>query len=148
MPSTCQFHRVLKAPVARVFKAFLDPGALCKWLPPAGFTCQVHSLNAKVGGKFRMSFTEFDSGGENFFSGEYLEMVPNTKLRYTDKFDDPNLAGDIEVVVHFKEVMGGTEISITQSGIPDIIPKEMCDLGWQDSLSQLKQFVEVWTPPG
>jgi uncharacterized protein YndB with AHSA1/START domain len=146
MPSTCQFHRVLKAPAARVYRAFLDPGALCKWLPPAGFTCKVHALEAKVGGKFRMSFTEFDSGSENFFSGEYLEMVPNTKLRYTDKFDDPNLAGDIEVTVEFREVMGGTEISITQSGIPDIIPKEMCDLGWQDSLQQLRQFVEVWTP--
>jgi uncharacterized protein YndB with AHSA1/START domain len=143
MPSTCQFHRVLKAPAARVFKAFLDPGALCKWLPPAGYTCKVHALEAKVGGKFRMSFTEFDSGSENFFGGEYLEIITNSKLRYTDTFDDPNLAGDIEVTVLFKAVIGGTEIAITQSGIPDIIPKEMCDLGWQDSLVQLKQFVEI-----
>jgi uncharacterized protein YndB with AHSA1/START domain len=148
MPSTCQFHRVLKAPVSRVFKAFLDPGALCKWLPPAGYTCKVVALDARVGGKFRMSFTEFDSGSEMFFGGEYLEIVPNQKLRYTDKFDDPNLAGDIEVTVLFKEVMGGTDIAITQSGIPDIIPKEMCDLGWQDSLQQLTQFVEVAAPPG
>lgn len=146
MPSTVQFHRILKSPVPRVYKAFLDPGALCKWLPPAGYTCEVHALDAKVGGTFRMSFTEFDSGSEMFFGGSYLEVVPNQKLRYTDKFDDPNLAGDIEVTVLFKAVMCGTEIAITQSGIPDIIPKEMCELGWQDSLKQLTQFVETGTP--
>jgi uncharacterized protein YndB with AHSA1/START domain len=148
MPSTVQFHRVLKAPVHRVYKAFLDAGALCKWLPPAGYTCTVHKLDAKVGGAFRMSFTEFDSGGEMFFGGEYLEMQTNEKLRYTDRFDDPSLAGDIVVTVLFKAVMCGTDISITQSGIPDIIPKEMCELGWQDSLTQLAQFVEVAAPPG
>ncbi len=147
MPSTVQFHRILKAPAARVFKAFIDPAALCKWLPPAGYTCNVHSLEAKAGGKFRMSFTEFDSGGANAFGGEYLEFVLNQKLRYTDTFDDPNLPGVMEVTITFREVMGGTEISITQSGIPDIIPKEMCELGWQDSLKQLQQFVEVLAQP-
>jgi uncharacterized protein YndB with AHSA1/START domain len=147
MPSTVQFHLVLKAPVARVYKAFIDPAAMCKWIPPAGYTCKVHKLDAKVGGTFRMSFTEFDSGSEMFFGGEYLEIKPNERLRYTDKFEDPNLAGDIEVVVDFKQVSCGTDVSITQSGIPDIIPKEMCELGWQDSLKQLTHFVETGTPP-
>jgi uncharacterized protein YndB with AHSA1/START domain len=147
MPTTVQFHRVFKAPVARVFKAFTTPSALCKWLPPAGYTCAIQSYEAKVGGTFRMSFTEFDSGGEMFFGGEYLEIIPNSKLRYTDKFDDPNLDGTIEVVVHFRAVSCGTDVSITQSGIPDIIPKEMCELGWQDSLAQLQQFVEVLALP-
>jgi uncharacterized protein YndB with AHSA1/START domain len=147
MPFTLRFHRVLKAPPSRVYNAFLDPAALCKWLPPAGFTCTVHSLDAKVGGAFRMSFTEFDSGGSHSFGGNYLELVPNKKLRYTDKFDDPNLAGDIEVTVDLKEVSCGTDMSIVQAGVPDIIPEEMCHLGWQDSLKQLEQFVEVAAPP-
>jgi uncharacterized protein YndB with AHSA1/START domain len=147
MPYTCNFHRVLKAPPSRVYKAFLDPAAMCKWLPPAGYTCTIHSIDPKVGGTFRMSFTEFDSGAVNSFGGTYLELVPNKKMRYSDKFDDPNLAGDIEITVVLKEVMGGTEIAITQTGIPDIIPKEMCDLGWQDSLKQLAQFVEVLALP-
>ena len=135
MPSTVHFHRVFKAPVAPRVQGLSDPGAMCKWLPPAGYTCKVHELDAKVGGTFRMSFTEFDSGSEMFFGGEYHEIMPDQKLRYIDRFDDPNLAGDIEVTVLFKEVMCGTEIGITQSGIPDIIPKEMCELGWQDSLN-------------
>jgi uncharacterized protein YndB with AHSA1/START domain len=147
MPFTLKFHRVLKAPPSRVYKAFLDPAALCKWLPPAGFTCTVHSLDPKVGGAFRMSFTEFDSGGSHSFGGNYLELVPNKRLRYTDKFDDPNLAGDIEVTVDLKEVSCGTDMSIVQAGVPDIIPEEMCHLGWQDSLKQLEQFVEVPPPP-
>jgi uncharacterized protein YndB with AHSA1/START domain len=147
MPYTCKFHRVLKAPPSRVYKAFLDPAAMCKWLPPAGYTCTIHSIDPKVGGTFRMSFTEFDSGAVNSFGGTYLELVPNKKMRYTDKFDDPNLAGDIEVTVTLKEVIGGTDVSITQSGIPDIIPQEMCELGWQDSLKQLAQFVEVLALP-
>ena len=147
MPYTLNFHRVLKAPPSRVYKAFLDPAAMCKWLPPAGYTCTIHSIDPKVGGTFRMSFTEFDSGAVNSFGGTYLELVPNKKLRYTDKFDDPNLAGDIEVTVVLKEVSCGTDIAITQSGIPDIIPPEMCDLGWQDSLKQLAQFVEVLALP-
>lgn len=147
MPYTLNFHRVFRAPPARVYKAFLDPAALSKWIAPAGYTCTVHSLDAKVGGVFRMSFTEFDSGGVNSFGGTYLELVPDRKLRYTDKFDDPNFAADIEVTVTLKEGMGGTDVAITQSGLPDIIPPEMCDLGWQDSLKQLAQFVEVLALP-
>jgi uncharacterized protein YndB with AHSA1/START domain len=147
MPYTLNFHRVLKAPPARVYKAFLDPAALCKWLSPAGYTCTVHHLDAKVGGTFKMSFTEFDSGGSNAFGGEYLELVPNEKLRYTDKFDDPNLKGDITVTVVLKQVSCGTDMAITQAGVPDIIPMEMCHLGWQDSLKQLAQFVELGAPP-
>jgi uncharacterized protein YndB with AHSA1/START domain len=143
MPFTLNFHRVLKAPPSRVYKAFLDAAALAKWLPPAGFTCAVHNLDAKVGGTFRMTFTEFESGGGNSFGGEYLELVKNEKLKYTDKFDDPNLAGEIVVTVVLKEVSCGTDVSIEQAGLPDIIPQEMCHLGWQDSLEQLRKFVEV-----
>lgn len=147
MPYTLNFHRVLRAPPSRVYKAFLDPAALCKWIAPAGYTCTVHSLDAHVGGSFKMSFTEFDSGSSNAFGGEYLELVPSEKLRYTDKFDDPSLKGDIIVTVLLKEVSCGTDMTITQAGVPDIIPKEMCHLGWQDSLKQLAQFVEVARPP-
>jgi uncharacterized protein YndB with AHSA1/START domain len=143
MPYTLNFHRVLKAPASRVYKAFLDPAALCKWIAPAGYTCTVEHLDAKVGGTFRMKFTEFDSGGSNAFGGTYLELVPNEKLRYNDKFDDPNLAGDIIVTVILKKVSCGTDMTITQAGVPDIIPMEMCHLGWQDSLKQLAQFVET-----
>ncbi len=146
MPYTLNFHRVFKAPPSRVYKAFLDPAALCKWLPPAGFTCTIQHLDAKVGGTFRMHFTEFDSGGNNAFGGEYLELIPNKRLRYTDKFDDPNLESDIVVTVNLKEVSCGTDVEITQAGVPDIIPEEMCHLGWQDSLKQLAQFVETGTP--
>ncbi len=147
MPYTLSFHRVLKAPPARVYKAFLDPAALCKWLPPAGYTCTVHHLEPKVGGAFRMSFMEFDSGSGHSFGGKYLELKPNEKLRYTDVFEDPNLAGEIEVTVILKQVSCGTDVSITQAGVPDIIPQEMCHLGWQDSLKQLAQFVEVLALP-
>ncbi len=147
MPYTLNFHRVLKAPPSRVYKAFLDPAALCKWIAPAGFTCAVHHLEAKVGGTFKMSFTEFDSGGSNGFGGKYLELIPNEKLHYTDVFDDPNLKGDITVTVVLKKVSCGTDMSITQAGVPDIIPEEMCHLGWQDSLKQLAQFVELAAPP-
>jgi uncharacterized protein YndB with AHSA1/START domain len=148
MPGTVKLHRVLKAPPRRVYKAFIDPLAMAKWLPPNGFTGKVHSIDAKVGGKFRMSFTNFDSGGEMFFGGEFLEMKPNEKLRYTDRFEDPSLPGLITVTVHFKEVSCGTEIDITQEGIPDIIPLEMCYLGWQDSLRQLADLVETAAPSG
>lgn len=147
MPYTVNMHRVLKAPPARVFKAFLDPKGLEKWISPAGYTCTVHSIEPKVGGTFRMSFTEFDSGNSNSFGGEYLEIVPNEKLRYTDKFDDPNLAGAIEVTITFRPVMGGTDVKVVQQGIPDIIPEEMCYLGWQDSMKQLAQFVELPSQP-
>ena len=148
MPYTLNFHRVLKAPPARVYKAFLDPAALCKWLAPAGYTCTVHSLDAKVGGSFKMSFTEFDSGVSNSFGGKYLELVPHEKLVYTDVFDDPNLKGEIKVTVLLKKVMCGTDLAITQAGVPDMIPEEMCHLGWQDSLTQLAQFVEMGAPIG
>ncbi len=147
MPYTLNFHRVLKAPPSRVYKAFLDPAALCKWIAPAGFTCTVHNLDAKVGGTFKMSFTEFDSGGSHGFGGKYLELIPSKKLRYTDVFDDPNLPGEITVTVVLKQVSCGTDMSITQAGVPDIIPEEMCHLGWQDSLKQLAQFVELAPPP-
>ncbi len=147
MPYTIKLHRVLKAPASRVYKAFLDPAALCKWIAPAGYTCTVHALDAKVGGTFRMSFTEFDSGATNAFGGTYLELVKNEKLRYTDVFDDPNLPGEIVVTISLKEVIGGTELNVTQENLPDIIPAEMCYLGWQDSLKQLAQFVEVLALP-
>ena len=137
------FHRVLKAPPARVYKAFLDPAALCKWLPPAGYTCTVQKLDAKVGGAFKMSFTEFDSGGQQPFGGTYLELIPDEKLRYNERFDDPNLPGEMTVTVVLKKVSCGTDLAITQAGVPDIIPEEMCHLGWQDSLKQLAQFVEM-----
>ncbi len=143
MPYTLNFHRVLKAPPSRIYKAFLDPAAMCKWIAPAGYTCTVDHMDAKVGGTFRMKFTEFDSGGSNAFGGTYLELIPNEKLRYTDKFDDPNLASDIVVTVILKKVSCGTDMTITQAGVPDIIPEEMCHLGWQDSLKQLAQFVET-----
>ncbi|NJM30666.1 MAG: SRPBCC family protein [Rhizobiales bacterium] len=147
MPYDLSFHRVLKAPVARVYKAFIDPAALCKWIAPAGYTCAVHKLEPKVDGAFRMSFTEFDSGSEMGFGGTYLEMEPNKKLRYTDVFDDPNLPGEIMVTVLFESVSCGTDIKITQQNLPGIIPPEMCELGWRDSLSQLQQFVEVLALP-
>ena len=147
MPYSLNFHRVLKAPPARVYRAFLDPAAMCKWLAPAGFTCTVHHMDAKVGGTFRISFTEFDSGHSHGFGGEYLELVPNEKLLYTDVFDDPNLKSDIRVTVILKAVSCGTDMTITQAGVPDIIPEEMCHLGWQDSLTQLTQFVELGDKP-
>ena len=146
MPNTVRFHRVFRAPPERVYRAFLDADAMAKWLPPYGFTCKVHHMEAKVGGTFKMSFTNFSNGGGHSFGGEYLELVPNEKLRYSDKFDDPNLKGEIEVTVLLKKVSCGTEINITQSGIPDVIPVEMCYLGWQDSLRQLAALVEPDIP--
>ena len=146
MPYTLNFHRVLKAPPTRVYKAFLDPAALCKWLPPAGYTCAVQHLDAKVGGTFKMAFTEFDSGGLQPFGGKYLTLVPGEKIQYVDRFDDPNLPGEMTVTVTLKKVSCGTDMSITQAGVPDIIPPEMCHLGWQDSLKQLAQFVEMGSP--
>jgi len=147
MGYTLTFHRVLRAPVSRVYKAWLDADAQEKWLPPAGYTCKVHHLDAKEGGTFKMSFAEFDSGNGHSFGGTYKELKPNQKIVYSDKFDDPNLAGEIEVTVVFKEVMCGTDMHVTQSGIPDVIPQEMCNLGWQDSLKQLEQFVEMLAMP-
>jgi uncharacterized protein YndB with AHSA1/START domain len=146
MPGTVRLHRVFTAPPERVYKAFIDADAMAKWLPPYGFTCKVHHLDARVGGTFKMSFSNFGNGGGHSFGGEYLELVPGKKLRYTDKFDDPNLVGDIEVAVIFEKVSVGTQIEITQSGIPDVIPLEACYLGWQESLEQLKRLVEPDIP--
>ena len=143
---TVRLHRVLKAKPERVYKAFLDADAMAKWLPPHGFTCKVHQLDARVGGTFKMSFTNFATGNGNSFGGEYLELVPNQRLRYTDKFDDPNLPGEITVTVDLKPVSGGTEIHIVQEGIPEVIPVDMCYLGWQDSLRQLADLVEPEIP--
>jgi uncharacterized protein YndB with AHSA1/START domain len=143
MGNTVTMHRVLKAPPERVYRAFLDPLAMAKWLPPDGFTCAVQSLDAKVGGTFRMSFTNFATGHSHAFGGEYLELKPNEKLRYTDRFDDPNLPGEIAVTVLLKEVSCGTDLHITQENIPELIPLEMCYLGWQDSMRQLAALVET-----
>ncbi|MCK6545869.1 SRPBCC family protein [Myxococcota bacterium] len=142
MPSTVDFHLVLKAPAERVHRAFLDASALAKWLPPYGFTCTVHELDARVGGKFRMSFENFTTGNSHSFGGEYLELVPGELIRYSDVFDDPNLPGTIIVTVRLKTVFCGTEVMITQEGIPDVIPVEACRLGWQESLAQLAHLVE------
>ena len=146
MPGTVKLHRVFRAPPERLYKAFLDADALAKWIPPNGFTCKVHQLDARVGGGFRMSFTNFSSGGSHSFGGEYLELKPNERLRYTDKFDDPNLPGVIQVTVVLKKVSCGTDVSIVQEGIPDAIPVEACYLGWQDSLVLLGKLVEAEIP--
>jgi uncharacterized protein YndB with AHSA1/START domain len=142
MPSTIHLHRVLKAPPERVYRAFLDPAALAKWLPPYGFTCTVHQADGKVGGTHRASFTNFTSGRSHCFGGEYLELKPNELIRYTDKFDDPSLPGEMTVTVTLKKVVCGTQINIEQAGIPDAIPAEMCYLGWQESLLQLARLVD------
>lgn len=143
---TVVLHRVLRAPPEKIYRAFLEPAALAKWLPPHGFTCEVHHFEAKVGGTFRMSFTNFSTGSSDSFGGEYLELVPNELLRYTDTFDDPNLPGEMTVSVVLKQVMCGTDVSITQAGIPAVIPTEMCYLGWQESLLQLANLVEPEIP--
>lgn len=140
--NTVKLHRVLRAPPERVYRAFITPAAMNKWLPPDGFTGTVHEMDARVGGRFKMSFTSFASGQSHSFGGEYLEMVPNEKLRYTDVFDDPNLPGEMHVTVTLKAVSCGTEISIVQEGIPELIPVEMCYLGWQESLTLLARLVE------
>lgn len=139
---TIRLHRVLRASPELVYKAFLDADALCRWLPPNGFLCKVFHLEAKVGGTFKMAFTQFATGHGHSFGGEYLELVPNELIRYTDVFDDPNLPGVIEVTVKLKAVSCGTEIDITQAGVPGVIPQEMCYLGWQDSLLHLASLVE------
>lgn len=142
MPGTVRCHRVLKAPAERVFRAFVTPEAMAKWLPPHGFTCQVHHLEPKPGGTFRMSFTNFTTGQVHGFGGEYLEVVPQERLRYTDAFDDPNLPGMMQVTITLTPVSCGTELSIVQEGIPELVPVEMCYLGWQESLAQLATLVE------
>ena len=147
MPTgTVRLQRVLRAPAERIYRAFIEADALAKWLPPHGFTCKVHHLEARVGGSFRMSFSNFGSGGSHSFGGDYLELVPNTRIRYTDRFDDPNLPGEITVTVELRKVLCGTEIQIVQEGIPELIPTEMCYLGWQESLAQLATLVEPQIP--
>ena len=148
MPSTIRLHRVLAAPPERVYRAFLDPGAICKWLPPNGFTCTVHELDAKVGGRYRMSFTNFGTGNSHAFGGEYLELEPGERLRYSDRFEDPNLPGEMTTTVTLKKVSVGTEVQIVQEGVPDVIPAEACYLGWQESLALLKNVVEPEIPDG
>jgi uncharacterized protein YndB with AHSA1/START domain len=143
---TVKIHRVLRTPPERLYRAFIDADAMAKWLPPYGFTCKVHHLEAKVGGTFRMSFCNFNSGNSHSFGGEYLELVPSQRLRYTDKFDDPNLPGVITVTVALTKVSCGTELNIVQEGIPEVIPTEMCYLGWQESLEQLAKLVEPEIP--
>ena len=141
--NTVRIHRVLRAPPERVYRAFLTADALAKWIPPNGFTASVHHLDAKVGGTFRMSFTNFTTQQSHAFGGEYLELVPNELIRYTDVFDDPNLPGVMEVTVALKAVSCGTELNVTQAGIPELIPLEMCYLGWQESLVLLGKLVEA-----
>ncbi len=142
MPNTVRLHRVLTTSPEKVYRAFLEPDAMAKWIPPNGTTCTVHQLEPKVGGTHRMSFRNFTNGQTHSFGGTYVELVPNERLRYTDKFDDPNLPGEIEVTVTLKKVLVGTEVHITQSGLPDAIPLEMCYLGWQQSLLNLARLVE------
>jgi uncharacterized protein YndB with AHSA1/START domain len=144
--NTIKLHRVLKAAPEKVYRAFLDAGAMAKWISPNGFTCTVHHLDAKVGGTFRMSFTNFTNGKSHSFGGTYLELVPGAKLRYTDKFDDPNLPGEMQVTVTLRQVLVGTEVHIEQAGVPAIIPPEMCYLGWQESLLNLAALVEPEIP--
>jgi uncharacterized protein YndB with AHSA1/START domain len=146
MPNTVRLHRVLKAPPERVYRAFLDADALVKWIPPHGFTAKVHHLDARVGGTYKMSFTNFSNGSSHSFGGEYLELVPNERIRHTDVFDDPNLPGTLIVTITFKPVFCGTELQVVQEGIPDMIPVEACYLGWQESLTLLTQLVEPTIP--
>ena len=146
MPSTVEFHRVLRATPERLYRAFLDPDALVKWLPPNGFTAKMHRMDAKVGGSYHMSFTNFTTGKSQAFGGEYLELKPHERIRWTDKFDDPNMPGEMQVTVTLKKVSVGTDIHIVQQGIPDVIPAEACVLGWQESLTLLAKLVEAEIP--
>ena len=143
---TVRLHRVLRASPERVYRAFLDADAMAKWLPPYGFTCHVHQMEPKVGGRFKMSFTNFGSNQGHSFGGEYRELVPNQRIRYSDVFDDPNLRGEMETTVSLVPVSCGTELSVVQEGIPSAIPVEMCYLGWQESLAQLATLVEPVIP--
>ena len=146
MPSTIRLHRVLKTTPERLYKAFTSPEALVKWMPPHGFTAKVHDMDPKVGGSYRMSFTNLTTGSSHSFGGEYLELVPNQRIRHTDKFDDPNLPGTMQVTIEIKQVSVGTELHITQEGVPDVIPAEACYLGWGESLELLKLLVEPEIP--
>ncbi|MBP6564816.1 MAG: SRPBCC family protein [Burkholderiales bacterium] len=144
--STVRFHRVLRAPPERVYRAFLDADAMVKWLPPHGFTGKVHQIDAKVGGSYRMSFTNLSNGQSHSFGGEYLELVPNERIRHTDRFDDPNLPGEMRTTISLKQVFCGTELDIVQEGIPGVIPVDACCLGWQESLALLALLVEAEIP--
>jgi len=144
--STIRLHRVIMAPPERVYRAFLDPTAMVKWLPPNGFTGEVHHMDAKVGGSYKMSFKNFSTGNSHSFGGEYLELVPNEKIRNTDRFDDPNMPGEMQNTITFKQVSVGTELNIVQEGVPEFIPAEACYLGWQESLKLLAQLVEAEIP--
>jgi len=146
MPSTIRLHRVLRATPERVYRAFLNPDAMAKWLPPNGFTCKVHHMEAKIGGTYKMSFTNFSSGASHSFGGKYVELVPNERLRYTDAFDDPNMPGEMMTTIVLKKVSVGTELNVTQEGVPDAIPAEACYLGWQESLTQLAMLAEPEIP--
>ncbi|HZP85697.1 MAG TPA: SRPBCC family protein [Burkholderiales bacterium] len=144
--NTIRLHRVLRASPEKIYRAFVEADAMVKWLPPNGFTAKVHQMDAKVGGKHKMSFTNFTTGKSHSFGGEYLELTPHERIRYTDKFDDPNLPGEMRVTIDLKKVSCGTELNIVQEGVPDVIPPEMCYLGWQESLILLGQLVEVEIP--
>jgi uncharacterized protein YndB with AHSA1/START domain len=146
MPHTVRFHRVLRAKPEKVYRAFLDADAMAKWLPPNGFTGRVHHLDAKVGGTYKMSFTNFSTGRSHSFGGKYLELVPHERIRYTDQFDDANLPGEMQTTITVKQVSCGTELHIVQEGLPDVIPPEACCLGWQESLTFLAKLVEAEIP--
>ena len=146
MPNTVRFQRVLRATPERAYRAFIDPDAMNKWLPPNGFTGKVHQMDARVGGTYKMSFKNFNTGTSHSFGGKFLELVPNERLRYTDVFDDPNLPGEMQTTVVLKKVSVGTEINVTQEGVPDVIPAEACYLGWQESLTLLAQLAEPEIP--
>ena len=148
MSNTIRVHRVLRAAPERVYRAFLEPAAMTKWLPPNGFVGTVHHMDARVGGSYKMSFTNFSTGSSHSFGGEYLELVPHERLRYRDKFDDPNLPDEMQVTVSLKAVSCGTELTVLQDGVPDVIPPEACYLGWQESLVLLAQLVEAEIPDG
>ena len=146
MPSTIRLHRVFKTKPERLYKAFTEPDALVKWMPPHGFTAKVHNMDFRKGGSYRMSFTNLTTGSSHSFGGEYLEVVPNQRIRHTDKFDDPNLPGTMTVTIEIKKVMVGAQLDITQEGVPDVIPAEACYLGWGESLDLLKLLVEPEIP--
>lgn len=147
MPTnTIRLHRVLRAQPEKVYRAFIDPDAMCKWLPPDGFTGKVHQIDAKIGGSYKMSFTNFSTGKSHSFGGEYLELAPHERLRYTDRFDDPGLPGEMQTAVTLKKVSCGTELTVVQEGVPEIIPAEACYVGWQESLDALARLVEPEIP--
>ncbi|WP_116367850.1 SRPBCC family protein [Parahaliea mediterranea] len=148
MPHTIDLHRVLQSTPERVYRAFIDPDAMCKWLPPNGFTGKMHHMDAREGGSYRMSFTNFSTGSSHTFGGTFIELVPGERIRYTDQFEDPSLPGELTVTVSIRAVSCGTELRVTQEGVPDEIPQEACYLGWQESLALLARLVEPEIPDG